>query len=632
MSLLVALGLAAALGFRMAFLAVRLPSKRRSGRALALVCAADGLAATYFAIAHLAGIAHDAWLGPLVALADATVASTSILSFAYTFPEDRRLSPVLLAVAIIGAPATIVVALATGRFDLAQLFPLACGTSTVVLLALRWTAHRGSKDAVSIALMFAAVLLRFVSGVAVGLRVSSHEGTHGVPMELFEARRTVVPIATDILASIVLLRSESFGAWSRAAKAAFSVGAAFGTIALAILGIDAALRSVTDPGVLRLGLLGAAAIPFATYLAWTRLGPRVEALLLAPFDPHRALRRDAVEDVARAAAGAGELEAFIDVVRDALGRITGSSVRFVPQTSEQREPHVGERSEHGLALRRGAVLHGALVFETRQPHLEALDACVAIADQLAMRLEHEALFADRMKIASELHAAQRLAALGSFAAAIAHDIRTPLTSVQMNVQILRSKSTLGPDDTEHFDIALAELSRLDATAGAILEYAKPVNLYAVTVALDDVVSDSLRSMRAQLVERRLRVESSTAGPTLVVRGDVQKLRRVVENLLANAAEASPDDATIIVRTSECDGRAVLEVQDSGRGISPEDLPQIFEPFYTKRVGGTGLGLAIVRRLVRAHDGEVFAANAPDGGATFTVILPMCSVSAPAETT
>jgi PAS domain S-box-containing protein len=229
---------------------------------------------------------------------------------------------------------------------------------------------------------------------------------------------------------------------------------------------------------------------------------------------------------------------------------------------------------------------------------------------------------ERRRLENELEDARRLASLGAFAAAIAHEIRNPLTSIQMNVQILKNKVALPPADMEYFDITLEELKRLNAEVAEILDFAKPVQLQVVPTDLREVADDAARGMEPILAGRRLTVERRHPESLPPALADAQRIRQVLVNLLDNAGNASPEGAEIVVQTrTEPDGRAVLEVVDKGRGIREEDLPKIFEPFFTTRADGTGLGLAIAQKIVKAHGGEIRVESKVGAGATFAIVLP-----------
>jgi two-component system sensor histidine kinase HydH len=237
---------------------------------------------------------------------------------------------------------------------------------------------------------------------------------------------------------------------------------------------------------------------------------------------------------------------------------------------------------------------------------------------------HVALAVQRAQAVSELHDARRLAALGQFAAAIAHDIRTPLTSISMNVQILRRKLELPDDDREHLDIALEELARLDRSVAEILEYAKPVKLLSETIDVGELIETTKKNLSPVLFERgvAVRIEPPDAPDALTVHGDPQRLRQVLTNLVDNAANASPRGTAVTLRASAtADRHVAIEVEDHGRGIGADDLPRIFEPFFTTRPDGTGLGLAIVHKVIRAHGGDIEVRSTIGGGSTFTITLP-----------
>ena len=224
---------------------------------------------------------------------------------------------------------------------------------------------------------------------------------------------------------------------------------------------------------------------------------------------------------------------------------------------------------------------------------------------------------------SELLDARRLAALGQFAAAIAHDIRTPLTSISMNVQILRRKLQLPDDDREHLDIALEELARLDRSVAEILDFAKPVKLTSEPIDVAELIEATRKNLTPVLTERGVAVRIAPGDrDALTVHGDPQRLRQALTNLVDNAAAASRPGAEVTLRATATGDRCVaIEVEDHGRGIGPDDLPRIFEPFFTTRPDGTGLGLAIVHKVVRAHGGDIKVRSTLGAGSTFTITLP-----------
>jgi two-component system sensor histidine kinase HydH len=230
---------------------------------------------------------------------------------------------------------------------------------------------------------------------------------------------------------------------------------------------------------------------------------------------------------------------------------------------------------------------------------------------------------DQLRLGRELEESRRLAALGSFAAAIAHDIRTPLTSIAMNVQILRARSNLSESDRVYLDIASEEITRLNSSVAEILDFARPLQIRRRPVAPRELLDDVVRTLTPVLADRGVRLDvqlaESPAAPAPLA--DERALRQLLINLIDNAANASERGSTVTVRADLDPARLVLRVADRGRGIAPEHLGRIFEPFFTTRPDGTGLGLAIAQKIVRGHAGEITVQSDADRGTVFEVTLP-----------
>jgi signal transduction histidine kinase len=479
-------------------------------------------------------------------------------------------------------------------------------------------------------------------GVAFVLRWTSELFTYGVARLFFSDAlptialldTTVVTVAIDLLLTLAVLRSQLFSVRGSAATMVALMGSAGGVLGLAGCAIEVALRFATGPESLRAMLLIAALIPVAAVGAILRLRGRIEEAL----DPRRTLR-EAVLERAQASRDA-DPGVMLRTVREALIGIGGSpNVEYLRATGTfpagaelpadlaarlRLSPTLLRLHEPGLpydlvvAVRSHETLHGAIALSGGRIDRDTLLTATTLADRLALKLDAYALFV-------ELEAARRLATLGSFAAAIAHDIRTPLTSVKMNVQILRSKaksSSIDPhEDLEHFDIALEELDRLNREISELLDFAKPARVESAPVELRSLVLEVARAVEPALAAKKLTLET-TSDELPPAHGDAQRLRQVLENLTTNAAAASSERGRITIHTRRAeDGRIAIEISDEGHGIAAKDLPHIFEPFFTTRPDGTGLGLAICDKLVRAHSGEIRVETNVPRGTTFTVFLP-----------
>jgi PAS domain S-box-containing protein len=210
----------------------------------------------------------------------------------------------------------------------------------------------------------------------------------------------------------------------------------------------------------------------------------------------------------------------------------------------------------------------------------------------------------RSALEREVEEFRRLAALGQFATALAHDIRTPLSSIRMNVQILRDKVDLPADDMEYFDLTLEAISRLAREVEELLDFTKPAVLRIDDVELGTLFDDVVDATRAHAAEGRVRVVVDVP-ESLRAPIDEMRVRQMLVNLVDNAIRASRSDTMVYLSARE-EGHdyVVVTVEDSGSGIEPEHLERIWEPFFTTKPDGTGLGLAIVRKIVMAHAGSI----------------------------
>jgi two-component system, OmpR family, sensor histidine kinase MprB len=202
-----------------------------------------------------------------------------------------------------------------------------------------------------------------------------------------------------------------------------------------------------------------------------------------------------------------------------------------------------------------------------------------------------------------------------------HELRTPITSIRMNVELLARKDALSPSERERVLAAtLVQLDEMTTLVAEISELARgdEQRLDDDDVRLDQIVEDAVERVRGTTGSIEFR---TTIEPT-VVRGVPSRLTRAVANLLDNAAKWSPPGGTVEVTLSGGE----LVVRDHGPGVEPEDVPHVFDRFYRSRAArsnpGSGLGLAIVRQVTDDHGGTAVVENAPDGGAVFRLRFPV----------
>jgi signal transduction histidine kinase len=227
---------------------------------------------------------------------------------------------------------------------------------------------------------------------------------------------------------------------------------------------------------------------------------------------------------------------------------------------------------------------------------------------------------DALRVAEEERLRrERLAVLGEFAAGVAHEVRNPLASMRMTLQLLGEG--LRGKDAEDLRVVLDEVRRLEGSVEDLLLYAAgSPRLAREPVDLAATAREAARVLDRQATHLGVAVEVEEAAGTPRVEGDAARLRTCATNLLLNAVQASPRGGKVRARVGAAGAGAVLEVADEGPGIPPEVGDRIYEPFFTGRPGGTGLGLAVTRRIAEAHGGSLtFRSGA--GGTVFRLEVP-----------
>jgi PAS domain S-box-containing protein len=216
---------------------------------------------------------------------------------------------------------------------------------------------------------------------------------------------------------------------------------------------------------------------------------------------------------------------------------------------------------------------------------------------------------------------QTLAAVGEMSAQVAHEVKNPLMGIRGACEIMSEGYGQDHPHNELASEVLRQLDRLNATVEELLAFARPKPMIPVSTDLNEmlqavlgVVVEDPRSRSIEVV-RDLDTELST------VEADAEQMQQVLFNIVLNAMQAMGSRGTLTVRTREDEDHVYLDVHDTGPGIKPDLSERIFKPFFTTRSKGTGLGLAIVKTIIEAHGGKVIAANAPEGGALFSISLP-----------
>lgn len=222
----------------------------------------------------------------------------------------------------------------------------------------------------------------------------------------------------------------------------------------------------------------------------------------------------------------------------------------------------------------------------------------------------------------EVERSQRLAAVGSLAAGVAHEIRNPLSSLKGFATYFRQRYGDVPDDAKMADIMIQEVDRLNRVITELLEFSRPMLLKKTETDAVALVRQVLDTIGGQVRKKGITVRADLPSGLPAFLIDPDRLTQVLLNLFLNAMAAMERGGVLSVDLSLQEDRTLrITVGDSGTGIRREDLGRVFDPYFTTKTSGTGLGLAIVHRIVEAHGGEIRLESEPGRGATFTVLLP-----------
>jgi nitrogen fixation/metabolism regulation signal transduction histidine kinase len=224
---------------------------------------------------------------------------------------------------------------------------------------------------------------------------------------------------------------------------------------------------------------------------------------------------------------------------------------------------------------------------------------------------------------------ERVAAWRELARRLAHELKNPLFPLQLTVENLMRARTQSPEQfdevfRESSSTLLAEISNLKAIIGRFSEFSKMPHPQLHAVRVNDILRGVMKLYQAQLqapgraaITCKLELDESAG----TIAADGELLHRAVSNLVLNAMDAMPNGGTLTLRTRRDDGKVIIEIADTGSGLTREECERIFTPYYTSKQHGTGLGLAIVQSVVSDHGGRISVQSEPGRGTTFVIELP-----------
>jgi two-component system sensor histidine kinase HydH len=248
---------------------------------------------------------------------------------------------------------------------------------------------------------------------------------------------------------------------------------------------------------------------------------------------------------------------------------------------------------------------------------------------------------NRLLVAREAEAlrGQQMATLAQLATGVAHEIRNPLTSVKMLVQVHLGVLSEQGMSTEDMQIVEQEIRRMERSVNSLLEYARPEASEFKPFSIQEMLNRMLKLIQGRCETQHIKLEVDFPQSDLMVEGDAMQIQQVILNFCLNAMDAMPQGGNLRIRATKgnvgkqnsekqkrdtmCNAanNITISVQDTGPGISESAKDLIYQPFFTTKPNGIGLGLGICQRIAKAHGGNIDAENNPNGGATFTFNLP-----------
>jgi signal transduction histidine kinase len=265
-------------------------------------------------------------------------------------------------------------------------------------------------------------------------------------------------------------------------------------------------------------------------------------------------------------------------------------------------------------------------FDFRVPAADRSDEMGQLAarfNEMIVRLGHT------RELEAQLHQAEQSAVVGRLASAIAHEIRNPLNYINLTLDHLRT--AFAPEDEkkrETFERLAqqlkTEVARINTRISEFLSYSRPSTLELQPLDLRETAEDALRMVEVKAAESNIKTRVEQTGEVPRVLGDAEALRSVFTNLIINSMQAIDGEGgslTITISSEASGHHAKIEITDTGRGISPEDINKVFEPYFSTKETGTGLGLAIVKKAIDDHGGTISVRSKQGNGTTFTITLP-----------
>ena len=278
-----------------------------------------------------------------------------------------------------------------------------------------------------------------------------------------------------------------------------------------------------------------------------------------------------------------------------------------------------------IPLRTKTAIIGVLNVYTGEPRCfddDDLRLLTLLASQSAIAIENAKLHRDEMETRERLRQSEKLAALGTLSAGLAHELRNPLNTVSMLMYAMGQDMLAGSAFANDVEIVQSELARMSLLIEQFLEFARPRPPHFQRERIEEVMEETLLLIGPEARTRGIRVVRDWSKDLPPVWADGTQIKQVFLNLLLNAMQAMSHGGTLTVRIAVSGGSLLTAVMDEGEGISPEVRAKLFEPFFSTKQGGTGLGLSISQRIIEGHNGRLRLSSQPGAGTSVIIRLPL----------
>ncbi len=222
----------------------------------------------------------------------------------------------------------------------------------------------------------------------------------------------------------------------------------------------------------------------------------------------------------------------------------------------------------------------------------------------------------------EIKQKEKLAAVGILAAGVAHEVRNPLSSIKGYATYFSSLFDPQSDNKKAANIMAEEVDRVNRVISELLEFARPIQLELKKTRIFELVDKALRLIKYEADPAGIKIISYVEPNLPEVEVDKDRLAQVLLNIFINAIQAMPSGGTLTVNVKAMENRLQFEISDTGRGISPQDQANIFNPYFTTKKRGTGLGLAIAFKIIESHGGTITIESLKNKGTTFVISIPL----------